>query len=411
MTSVRHSLVRGISRRVDGEVARVIREFEGSTPNLRELDGFVLSKVWSKPPPKIRLSSKTKTTVYGLAIACAEEWRLRITCAVRGRESRSDLQTRRLISGYGLSPNVDLPMDYGSWIIPGMEILSGRRKFKRLVGTLMTIDVLISLLNMLSPARTKSNHFSAATAATKPTHEYCSLCWRPTEFRVAAEISHSGKKRAASPRIPEEYENVPVELLRFLAMEIEEDVSRVERAKKLRLGGRKPSRKFCHAHSAESAAYSRDRRFQLQFNKQLEDRYPGKISGQLTSWVKDESEPWGKRLRVHPWSSHPEDVRRAAYAAAESKLTGLRGEIFRRRLAGESSGHIAHELGIPRSTEQYNWKEARRNFTRIERIARTIGTSPYGRRHLMHQFDQASPLDLLRASVYSVSASASTGGR
>jgi hypothetical protein len=110
-------------------------------------------------------------------------------------------------------------------------------------------------------------------------------------------------------------------------------------------------------------------------------------------------------------SALEEDVRRAAYALAGSKLRGLRSEIHRRASAGQKSKQIAAELGVPIRTVQDNRKAALRDAKRIEKIAKSIGDRPFGRKPLMHQFDQASARDFLRAGVRTVSEFASANGR
>lgn len=366
ITGRQHSISAGLRKFVDPELNRVLDEYK-ALPNLRELDGFVLSAAWSVAPPAERLvESIDGESLYHLAIRRAHEWRDRITCTILGRERSPLLQEERLRRHSGLL-DWDVPLDESLFVsdhyaavsldeifegdstdwtshgrcLPGLQDLSLDAKYHRLCQTLDSIILVIDFCCGLRPDYSTATGTDAAEVSTAPVEEFCDLCWRPTEL-------WAWRARTASPS---------------------GDVSS---------GGKELSGQYCHQHhtarkSSHATGKNRETKFRAEIARlgRLPLTNPGRFG-----WVRSSESPFGGSLVLYPTSCAPGDVRRAAYAMVNMKLRTRAEHILFLESQGWTFERIAEAVGITARAVETSWKKSKKDMKEASFIARSRGDEP-----------------------------------
>lgn len=377
ITGRQHSISAGLRKYVDPELNRVLDEYK-ALPNLRELDGFVLSAAWSVAPPAERLvKSIDGETLFHLAVRRAHEWRDRISCTILGRERSPLQQEERLRRHFGLL-DWDVPLDecllvsdhcappslgeifaghstdWASHVrcLPGLQDLSLDAKYHRLCQTLDSIILVIDFCCGLRPDYSTATGPDAAEVSTAPVKEFCDLCWRSTE-------RWAWKTRAASPS-----GDIP-------------------------FGGIKLSGKYCHHHHTackSSHATGKNREAKFRAEVALLGRLPLENPGRF-GWIRSSERPLGARLVLFPSSFAPEDVRRAAYAMVNMKLRSRAEQILFLDSQGWTFEAIAEAVGITERAVGTNREKSKQDMKEASFIARSRGDEPIDG-YLVHTVDQ-----------------------
>jgi len=368
----------GLREYVDPEVERVLKEFSGTTRNLKELEGFVLSRCWTTLPKEVSGPLKGSNQ-FEEKLFRANEWRMRLRCTIRGREEQAVMQLRRRLEA--LQPGIE---KFPQWrdIIPGLEPVSQRPELKRLVDTLDTLVWLIHACSKFEPTVSKTIKQEAVERRLGDTQTHCDLCWRLTESKVDQE------SRLGEPSIGGLSSASPSMLSELHDLELDMKNQWRER-QALHVPGRLQYSKFlCHEHagstSAYAAAYARKAEFDAELNYLLElIKVPGQFSREAVfSWREYPDNSGGMRLVVLPSTRHPEDVRRAAYARVHAPHFLRRREQILYYSDGlkMSAQDISAQLSISVRTVQDNLKELKEKkvLAWMCTVARTAGDRPSG---------------------------------
>lgn len=302
VTSRRYSLAAILRVHLDAEVSRAIENYTGAWD--RELlFGFTLSRTWKKPPPRGEQAMTEDGDLPRLdaALRCAERWRSRIRSAIH---------------------SVSAPL--GEDQVP---------EWRCFCATLDAVIYCIDVLGSLRPRRTNITKGARQLRQKTWGTDYCELCWREVELKVASKAAESG------------------EIVRG-------------------------SRRFCSEHNPRSAnsAYWRDRRYKDAFDAEVHRLYQRlnwsstDLGTAVLELEPDPSSPKGARMHVVPATVHDQDIRRAAYAMVRSGLQGTREACLVMRSRGATNAEIATSLNISERAVRLAFETAKERLIRLEGI-------------------------------------------